>query len=108
MGAITEPPYHINLLIHKQVFIENHHMENLDLCMDCGFRRVPNANKRQCALFLKTGFATYLRRKFYTLKIVCHKMSVYVNCSESYGGGRTHRGNNLGAVSDLRERQVLF
>lgn len=30
-------------------------------------------------------------------------MSVYVKCSESYGGGRTHCGDNLGAVSDLRE-----
>lgn len=83
-------------------------MENLDLCMDCGFRGVPNANKMQCTLFLKTGFVTYLRRKFSTLKKVCRKMSVYVNCSESYGGGRTHCGNNLGAVADLRKRQVLL
>lgn len=48
----------------------------------------------------------YLRRKFYTLKIACNNTSVYVKCSESYGGGRTHCGDNLGAVSDLRERQV--
>lgn len=67
--------------------------------MDCGFRKTPNANSMQRALF-------YLRRKFYTLKIACNNMSVYVKCSESYGGGRTHCGDNLGAVSDLRERQV--
>lgn len=60
----------------------------------------------QYALYLKMGFEIYLKRKFNTLKIACNNMSVYVKCSESYGCGRTHCGDNLGAVSDLRERQA--
>ena len=58
-------------------------------------------------LFPQNGICD-LGRKFYTLKIVCHKVSVYANRSESCGGGRTHCGDNFGAVSDLRERQVLL
>lgn len=31
LGAVTESPYHINLLIHKQIFIKDHCMESLAL-----------------------------------------------------------------------------
>lgn len=50
----------------------------------------------QCALLLKMGFAIYLRRNFNTLEIPCSSMSVWVQCLESYGGGRTHCGDNFG------------
>lgn len=48
--------------------------------MGCDSRGPQMQKCAQCALLLKMGFAIYLRRKFYTLKIACNNMSVYVKC----------------------------
>ena len=81
-GSLTRNYYRIslpNLLINKQIFSKGHYIKSSALWIVVS--EGPQVQSRmQCALFLKAGFAIYLRKKnVYTLKISCNNMSLYIS-----------------------------
>lgn len=55
---------------------------------------------------VQNGMCHLSEKKLLYFKTSCNNMSVWVKCLESYGGGRTHCGDNFGL--DLTEERDGF